>query len=469
MGGACIAYRPDTTMPVFINTGNPASYAYLRLTSLEVGGNFFYSQFDGGSTKLKKWNTNFSYAALGFPIRGKGGMALGIMPYSHLGYDLKTTQTQDNIGDVTYLYSGTGGLTKAFIGYGVAPFNRSLIKFRKKYLYRKDSAEKLSHINYRFRESINKLLSDFSAGFNLNYVFGSLQNSTRTIYPNSILYNNTYRIRSVSFGDFTGNLGIQTAFTIDTAYDRKGRRDKIENAMALLRAQNRFSKQELKAKEDSLKKTVPLLRKAMSEKVKFTFGAFLGLNNTVRVAYDAAAYNYTLSGTGQETPTDTVFFNPEQRGNLTFPLERGVGIGFKKGERLNIVADYAVTGWQGFRLLDNVNSFKNNYRTAIGISYVPEKYAAGNGALFRKIQYRLGGNYNTGYIQLPNGSAVRSYAISAGFGIPVGINRLSSMVNVSFMYGKMGPTDNSSIRENFWRISFGFTYNDRWFAKFRYD
>jgi hypothetical protein len=195
----------------------------------------------------------------------------------------------------------------------------------------------------------------------------------------------------------------------------------------------------------------------------------VGLNNTVKVTYDAAAYNYILTSLGQEQLQDTVFYNPEQKGKMTFPLERGVGIGFKKGERINVVADFAVTGWKDFKLLDNINTYKDNYRAAIGASYVPEKYAAGNGALFRKIQYRIGANYNTGYIQLTNGATVSSYAITAGFGIPVGINRLSSMVNISFMYGKMGPTDNSSIRENFWRINFGFTYNDRWFQKFRYD
>jgi hypothetical protein len=469
MGGACIAYRADSTMPVFINTGNPASYALLRLTSLEVGGSYRYSQFDGGSATLKKWATNFSYATLGFPVGPKSGAVMGIMPYSHLGYDLQDVRTDNNYGSMTYLYSGTGGLTKAFMGYGMAPFNRRLVKFRKKHLYTKDSAERLSHLNYKLRENVNKLLSDFSAGFNVNYIFGSMQNTTRIIYPNSIIYNNTYRVRSVTMGDFTGNFGFQTAFTIDTAYDRKGKRDKIENIMNQLRAQNRFSKQELKAKEDSLHNAIPLVRKAMSEKIKFTFGAFVGLNNSVRVTYDAAAYNYILDGTGREVLQDTVYYNPEQKGHMNFPLERGIGIGFKKGERINVAADFAVTGWKNFKLLDNINTYKDNYRAAIGVNYVPEKTAAGTGALFRRIHYRLGANYNTGYIQLTNGATVSSYAITAGFGIPVGINRSSSMVNLAFMYGKMGPTDNSSIRENFWRISFGFTYNDRWFNKFRYD
>ena len=106
---------------------------------------------------------------------------------------------------------------------------------------------------------------------------------------------------------------------------------------------------------------------------------------------------------------------------------------------------------------------------ALGINYVPEKYASGSGAFFRRITYRLGANYNTGFIQLNNNALVTSYAVTAGLGLPVGLGRLSSMVNISAQYGKMGPADNSSTKENYLRINFGFTFCDRWFQKFKYD
>ena len=49
MGGTYIALKPDSTMPIFINTGNPASYSLIKLTTLEVGGSFLNSNFNIGN------------------------------------------------------------------------------------------------------------------------------------------------------------------------------------------------------------------------------------------------------------------------------------------------------------------------------------------------------------------------------------------------------------------------------------
>ncbi|MCE3259476.1 MAG: hypothetical protein K0S12_1117 [Bacteroidetes bacterium] len=438
MGGAHIAWRPDSTILKngachFINTGNPASYSFIRLTSLEVGGNFIYSDFKASSSSLKKWGTNFSYGTLGFPVKGNGGAVLGIMPFSNVGYDVKSVSNESSIGDVTYLYTGSGSLNKVFAGYGVMPFSKRLVKFRKKHLYIPDSMKTLTRSSYRLKESVNKVLSDFSIGFNANYIFGNVEQTARVVYPNSILYNNTYRNRTFSMGDFTGNFGVQTAFTIDSAKGKDGG-----------------------------------ARRALKEKVKLTLGFYMNLNNPLQVNYDAAVYNYILSSSGQEIVRDTVLSHLNQKGTITLPLEQGFGIGFKKGERLNLVADFAITNWQNFKYIDQVSSFKNNYRVALGMNYVPEKEAAGAGAYLRKINYRLGVNYNTGYIDLKN-TLISSYAVTAGVGLPVGIGQASSMVNVAVQYGQMGSLSNNLVKENYWRINFGFTFSDRWFQKFRYD
>jgi hypothetical protein len=59
--------------------------------------------------------------------------------------------------------------------------------------------------------------------------------------------------------------------------------------------------------------------------------------------------------------------------------------------------------------------------------------------------------------------------VTAGVGLPVGIGQASSMVNVAVQYGQMGSLSNNLVKENYWRINFGFTFSDRWFQKFRYD
>jgi hypothetical protein len=434
MGGAYIALKPDSIMPLFINVGNPAALSLVRLTTLEVGGNYHYSEFTGANSTLKKWNANFSYAALAFPVRSKGGAAFGIMPYSNVGYELQSITDAANIGPVKNLYYGDGGLNKAFLGYGVMPFKDRITKFRKKNLYVADSLKRFSGTSYRFRAGIAKILSDFSIGVNANYIFGSIHQVSKVVYPNSLLYNNTYRERTASVGDFTGNFGIQTAITKDsTARNGEGK------------------------------------RRAMKERVKITFGAFVALNNALKATYTAASYNYILNGFGDEIFRDTVLYKAQEKGKVKLPLEIGFGIGFKKGERLNLVADAALTNWSNFKFLDNTDTYYDSYRVALGMNYVPEKYSAGRGALIRKINYRLGANYQTGFIQLGNNGLVSTYALTAGIGLPVGIGRMNSMVNISAQYGTTAPSSGTGVRENFWRISFGFNFSDRWFNKIRED
>lgn len=440
MGGAYIALKPDSGVArngqpqaMFINTGNPAAYPYIKYSTLEVGGTYINSKFTGNNSSLNKWSTNFAYAALGFPIRNNGGACFGIMPYSNVGYDLKNTEDEAGIGSVNYLYSGTGGLNKVFAGYGIAPFQNRLVNFRKKHLYIDDSLKHLSKGSYKARDFGSKLLSDLSLGFNVNYIFGSIEQTSRVVYPNSLNYNNTYRENTLNLGAFTGNFGVQTAITID-----------------------------------SVKQKGTTKRRQLAQKVKFTFGYFMALNNTFKANYDATVYNYILNGFGDEILRDTVLYKANQKGNITLPLEQGFGFGYKKGERINLCADFALTNWSQFVFLDNPSSLKDNYRVALGLNFVPEKFAAGNGAFFRKLNYRFGVNYQTGYISVKN-TVVSSYAVSAGVGFPVGIGRLSSMVNVSAQYGQMGSTGNNLIKENYWKINFGFTFSDRWFQKFRYD
>lgn len=433
MGGAYIALKPDSLMPIFINAGNPAAYSLIKLTCLEVGGAFVNSKFTATNSSLNKWSANFAYGALGFPIRANGGACFGIMPFSNVGYDTKSTSSELGIGSVSYVNSGSGGLNKAFVGYGVMPFQNRLTKFRKKNLFVPDSMKKLSSGKFKVMNFGSKLLSDFALGFNANYIFGSMEQTSRVVYPSSTFYNNTYRERTVTLGDFTGNFGAQTAITID-----------------------------------SVKQKGTNKRRHLNEKVKITLGYFMALNNSIKVNYDATVYNYIVNGFGQEIIRDTVLKNTNQKGKITLPLEQGFGFGFKKGERINAVMDFAITNWSKFNFLDNVNNFSDNYRIGFGVNFVPEKYAAGSGAFLKKLNYRVGANYQTGYINV-NNTTVSSYAVTAGIGFPVGFGRLSSMVNVSAQYGQMGTTNNNLIKENFWKINFGFTFSDRWFQKFRYD
>ena len=469
MGGAFIALKPDSTMPNFLNIGNPASYALIKLTTLEVGGSFFYSQFRGQSanSSLNKWSANFGYGTLGFPIRGNGGACFGIMPYTNVGYDMQNGQTINAIGLITDQYRGSGGFNKAFIGYGIMPFRKQLTRFNRKHLFVPDSMKRLSHTGFKVRQLFSKILSDLSLGVNVDYIFGNISNETNISYPNIISYRNTYIGNFTSVSAVTGNFGLQSAITLDSITDHRGRRRRIEIEVEALKTKG-ISGQELSIKRDSIEKHTPLHRRAMLNRVKFTFGYFMRLNNSLAATQSALVYNYSQDGTGAITVPDTLVKTSNVSGKIQLPLEQGFGVGFKKGERLNIVADFALTNWQNFKFFDEANDFKNNYRVALGANFVPEKYAAGHGSFFKKVNYRIGCSYQTGYINIRN-TVVSDKYVSLGVGIPVGIGRLSSMVNISGQLGQMGTTANNLLKQNYFRVNFGFTFSDRWFQKFRYD
>lgn len=426
MGNAYVALSPDTTAPLFINAANPAAISGIRLTTLELGGMALFSNFKTNNSNINTKTSNFSYACLGFPIRQLAGACFGVMPYSNIGYNLLSNEHVTNVGDITYQYIGDGGLNNVFTGLGFMPFKRQPNKFASSAF--RDSLLNRGHLKKHNRVKKQRdILSSISIGGKVNYLFGSLNQTTNVIYPGSINYYNTRRYRSASVGDVTANFGIQGALTVDS-----------------------------------------LKHKALRHKVKIGFGYYVSLPGLVDVKYNNLIYNYSLGSTGFEQIKDTVLNIVDQKNSIKLPLEQGFGLMFKKGEKLTVAADITYTNWQQFRYLDTKNELKNSYKISFGINYVPNKYASGSGAYGKRIHYRFGVMYGNGFLELKN-TTINNYALSAGIGFPVGLFRQYSMVNITGQFGQMGSLNNNLIKENYARVVIGFTFNDRWFNKFRYD
>jgi long-subunit fatty acid transport protein len=97
---------------IHTNIQNPATYANLRYTNYSVGGrrNETSLKSDGQSD-----NTSVSaldYLVVGIPA-GKFGASFGLYPYSSVGYELTNVDA-----DGQQVFTGTGGLTKVFLGIG---------------------------------------------------------------------------------------------------------------------------------------------------------------------------------------------------------------------------------------------------------------------------------------------------------------------------------------------------------------
>ena len=112
-----VEYKSMGGMSVFsdslhLNLQNPATYANLRYTTYTVGGRQNRATQKTDTETAETTVTTLDYLAIGIPM-GKFGAAFGLYPYSSVGYQLDN-ETEEEITN----FSGTGGITKVFLGLG---------------------------------------------------------------------------------------------------------------------------------------------------------------------------------------------------------------------------------------------------------------------------------------------------------------------------------------------------------------
>ncbi len=110
-------------------------------------------------------------------------------------------------------------------------------------------------------------------------------------------------------------------------------------------------------------------------------------------------------------------------------------------------------------------AYLNRTRITAGAEYVPDIMSR---HYLRRIHYRMGATFSTPYVKVDGEDGPRTYSVSAGVGLPITNNRNNrSMINVSFQWLKVAPSQTSMISENYFKINLGITFNERWFMKWK--
>lgn len=104
--------------PDAINFMNPASYSSIdTLTFIcEVALGTKYYEISAGDQSASSVNNNFEYMNFSFPVCKFWGVALGIMPYSRVGYNYSINDILANGDSVTYKYYGSNGNNQFILG-----------------------------------------------------------------------------------------------------------------------------------------------------------------------------------------------------------------------------------------------------------------------------------------------------------------------------------------------------------------
>ena len=119
MGGIGVAYSDGT----HVGMSNPATYSYMSLTGFSVGAaskNYYIGQ---NGEEANGSVTSVSYLNFSVPLGRRGGMVVGLMPASNVGYSLVSFE-EDEEGEPfeSDLYRGSGATNRIFYGLGYEVF-----------------------------------------------------------------------------------------------------------------------------------------------------------------------------------------------------------------------------------------------------------------------------------------------------------------------------------------------------------
>jgi hypothetical protein len=114
LGGPGISLSNDYNVSAF----NPASLYNLKLTHIETGFNFNGTNISSQGNSIFYDETVFSGFIIGFPLDKEYGItaSLGVIPLTNVNYALKSKISHDIYGKYDFSTSGSGGLSKVYLG-----------------------------------------------------------------------------------------------------------------------------------------------------------------------------------------------------------------------------------------------------------------------------------------------------------------------------------------------------------------
>lgn len=191
--------------------------------------------------------------------------------------------------------------------------------------------------------------------------------------------------------------------------------------------------------------------------MEFTLGAVMEIPTKLKGNQVRNSYKVTSGGTqiaiDGEQKTDLDSFE------LPLAFNAGVTTIFNKSFSANF--DFKRLFWDDTNQYQNNERYTNQNIYAMGVEYLPTRRSTGE--LWSRMKYRLGVNYNTGFLNISN-KKINSYFASVGFSIPFSKSN-NNWLNISYSYGKEGTLEKELIQENFHKITININFLDRWFLK----
>ncbi|WPU93530.1 hypothetical protein SNE25_29880 [Mucilaginibacter sabulilitoris] len=308
-------------------------------------------------------------------------------------------------------YSERGyNYTKSVKGTGTIPADTNITN----YSYSGDGSLSKAYLGYGFGLGKHLLL-----GGNVSYIFGTLKDIGTTEIPNLIGTINSRIEQSNAISGLNYDYGIQ--YSVD-----------------------------------------------FSENKHLTFGysGSVGSKLNSQSSFIVSQYFTDASG-NQDVPADSVINRQSAKTKIKLPQTNRFGISFQNEGKFLVGADYTMSNWSDFSIGGESQGLQNSRTFNIGGQYTPNLQTLRN--YLASVDYRLGAIYDETYMVV-NNTRIKRYAVTAGLGLPLRPNNGSFYkINISAEVGKRGSLVNGLVKENYINIHLGFTLNDRWFQKYKFD
>lgn len=197
--------------------------------------------------------------------------------------------------------------------------------------------------------------------------------------------------------------------------------------------------------------------KTLNSNLKLNLGLVYDLNAKIKAKKLQSIELKNQVGTVSQT--DTL---ENVKGNIELPSGLQFGVSLNNGFKWTAGIEARVQDWSKYKSIENSNEgLERSYGISVGGEVIPNPSSLDN--YLARVTYRIGFNYDkTPFVY--KGRQIDEIGINFGWSLPV--SRLSS-IDLAFKFGRRGSKDNGLIKEEFFRIYFGITFNDRWFVQRR--
>ena len=401
-----------------------------------------YSQFGLGDLKGSLLPQNRSMGGIAMGIRKPGAYnnvnlanpasysAIQLTTFDVGAYtglrQLSNSSASENSFNATlsHIVFGIPVTRKSALSFGLLPYSEAGYQYKNSktvdttkvdYIYGGDGGLSKAYLGYGFL-----LGKNLSLGFNVGYIFGNIKEIRSAEFPSEPSALNSRTQNSNSVGGLSYDYGLQY----------------INNLSA----------------------SSKLI-------IGYTGNAGNNLNSTNSIV--ATRYKKDFIS-GDETPAlDTTFITEGTKKKLNPPLTHTIGFAFERTNKWLIGADVSYAKWSDYTDGGIRQGLNDTYGIALGGQFTPDPTAVSS--YFKLVDYRFGLKYDKTYVNISNNDII-DYGLTFGLGLPLASNRSTFYkINLAAEVGQRGTISNSLIRERYLNLTLGFTLNDKWFVKPKFD